>query len=192
LPAAPQAAGVVPPAHTPCEQQAPLHGWVALQPVVQLCEPLSQEAPEAQSPPLLQPQVPPPGALTQAEPTPLPAQGVQLPPELPQAAGEVPPVQVPPWQQPPLQACDGLQLVVQVWMATLHACDEGQSVGSPQPQEPPPLTATHTEPAGLVEQGVQVPPDAPQAVAVVPATQMPLSQQPWLHSWVGLQAVVQR
>ena len=71
---APQALLPVPAAHRPFEQQAPLHGWVGPQPVVQACAVLSQAAPELQSPGLLQPQAPPPATVTQAEPTPLPAQ----------------------------------------------------------------------------------------------------------------------
>jgi hypothetical protein len=262
--AAPQAPGAVPRAQVPLEQQAPLQGWLAEQPVVQAWAPVSQEAPEEQSPMLLQPQVPPPVAVTQAEPTPLPRQPWQAPPLLPQAPWMVPPAQVPllqqpplhgstevqavpqvwlarlqawlagqsagplqpqppltqavpalaplqsrqarplapqvpcavpslqapDWQQPPLHGCVPLQALVQVWMARSQAWAGGQSSGPLQPQAPPPATVMQTPPAGLVEQGVQVLPEAPQPVGEVPAAQTPESQQPLWHGWVGLQAVV--
>jgi hypothetical protein len=73
-PAAPQVVVPVPAWHSPPEQHAPLHGWVALQLVLHECVLVLHEAPDAQSVPVLQPQIPPPVAATHAEPTPLPAQ----------------------------------------------------------------------------------------------------------------------
>jgi hypothetical protein len=55
---------------------------------------------------------------------------------MPHAAPDVPAEQVPSTaaeQQPPLQACWALQLVVQVLVAALHAIPPGQSAAELQP-----------------------------------------------------------
>jgi hypothetical protein len=185
--AAPHAPGAVPPAHTPFEQQAPLHGWVTLQPVVQAWATLSQAAPDEQSLLVVQPQVPPPVAVTQAEPTPLPAQPWQLPPLLPQAVGSVPGAQLPERQQPPLQGCTGLQSVVQWCVERSQDCCAGQSAGPLQPQPP----ATQAVPVGPALQSMQAKPLAPQVGVAMPALQVPPSQQPPLQGCDGLHEVVQ-
>ena len=107
--------------------------------------------------------------MTQAEPTPLPAQLTQVAPALPQAAGSVPPLQVPPRQQPPLQGSTELQAAPQRWVARLHACPDGQSPGPLQPQ--PPLT--QAVPLAAAVQSMQALPPAPQVGAPVPALQVP-------------------
>jgi hypothetical protein len=81
--------------------------------------------------------------------------------------------------------------LVQVLAVASQAVGVGQSGGKSQPQAPPPVTMWQTAPAGLVAQGVQATPVAPQAAAVVPATHMPLaSQHPPLQGCDGLQVVV--
>jgi hypothetical protein len=115
---------------------------------------------------------------------------MQALPPAPQVGAPVPALQVPLLQQPPLQACVGLQAVVQVWMVASQAWLDGQSAAPPQPQAPPPATAMQTAPAGLVEQGVQAPPELPQVPSSVPTEQTPPSQQPPWQSCVGLQAPV--
>ena len=81
----------------------------------------------------------------------------------------MPALQVPPWQQPPLQGSTGVQAVPQRWVARLQACPDGQSPGPLQPQ--PPLTQAVPLTAAL--QSMQALPEAPQVPPPVPALQMP-------------------
>jgi hypothetical protein len=187
--AAPQALLPVPAAHTPLEQQAPLHGWAALQPVVQTWLVLSQAAPDEQSPGLLQPHAPPPATVTQAEPTPFPEQLWHDPPVAPQAPCAVPRTQMPPWQQPPLQGSVGLHEVEQLLVVRLQAFPLGQSLATLQPQ-PPPMQA---EPAELPAQLKQALPVAPQVGVEVPLLQVEPGdeQQPPLQGEDPLQVAVQ-
>jgi hypothetical protein len=85
-------------------QQAPLHGCVDEQAVVQAWVVVLQELPLEQSPTTPQPHEPPPELPMQAVPMLLPAQLTQPPPVPPQAAWLRPVVHTPPWQQPVLQA----------------------------------------------------------------------------------------
>jgi hypothetical protein len=176
----------VPTTQLPPWQQPPLQGSVGLhaavhRPVVRL-----QAFPVGQSEAMLQPQSPP----RQAEPLGLPEQLLHAPPELPQAAVEVPALQVAPPQQPPLQVCEPPHADTQLWVPGSQAWTPLQSPETLQPQVPPPATARHTPPAALDRQLVQVPPLAPQPACAVPATHRPLWQQPPWQAWVALQALV--
>jgi hypothetical protein len=115
-PALPQALAAVPPAQVPPAQQPPLHGCVAEHAVTHWCAPTSQASPAGQSPVTLQPQPLP----MHAWPRLLAEQSVHALPLLPQVAPAVPPLQVPPAQQPPLHGWPALQVVVQ-WLVPSHA-----------------------------------------------------------------------
>jgi hypothetical protein len=120
----------------------------------------------------------------------LAVQSRQVLPAEPQAPGSVPAPHTPALQQPPLQGCVRLQVVVQVLFERLQAEPRAQSVVWLQPHLPPPATSSHRVPEGSPRQSSQVLPVLPQAICVVPATQVPALQQPPLQSCVGLQLVV--
>jgi hypothetical protein len=85
------------------EQQAPLHGCSWLHAVKHVWLVRSHAVPARQSTPDAQPQAAPPAPMRQAEPMLFPLQSRQVPPATPQVVA--PSVaQVPPAQQPPLQA----------------------------------------------------------------------------------------
>jgi hypothetical protein len=58
-----------------------------------------------------------------------------------------------------------------------------------QPQNPPPCVATQAD-IEVLAHLMQASPLKPHAVAAVPTTQVEPMQQPPLHGWPGLQAVV--
>jgi hypothetical protein len=97
----------------------------------------------------------------------------QAPPLAPQAVTVLPATQVPLEQQPPLQRLVALQAPLHVPL--LHAWSAGQSVSELQPQT---WVLKHTWPRPLVVQLAQATPPVPQAVLLVPATQVVPLQQP--------------
>jgi hypothetical protein len=124
----PQAVVVLPAWHTPPAQQAPWHGLLALQLVLH-CRVLgSQAAPPGQSAGPLQPQ---PLEL-QTTPRLLVLQSEQAPPFEPHSVGEVPPVQVPLAQQPPLHGSMSLHLLEHLWVVPLQASPGMQSAALTQ------------------------------------------------------------
>jgi hypothetical protein len=192
LPVWPQAPVVLPGWHWPLWQQPPLHALrpAAPQKLVHTCVEVLQLLSIGQSPATLQPQVPPRQRWPFAESKQL----VQPEPLVPQALSLEPRPQVEPAQQPPLHGCETLQLVVQACAAALQARLELQSPAAPQPQAPPPEAVSHTWPIALPRQVAQTSPIEPQAVVDVPVKHTPPEawlQQPWLHGWLALQALVQ-
>jgi hypothetical protein len=97
-PPPPQFIRSVPAAQVPLLQQPPLHGWLALHTVVQVCELKSQAWLTGQSVCTLHAQPP----LTQAWPLVLALQSMQALPVVPQVVPPRPVLQVPLLQQPPL------------------------------------------------------------------------------------------
>jgi hypothetical protein len=103
------------------------------------------------------------------------AQVRQVPPLVPQAVGSlVPATQVLLLlQQPPLHGSFGPQAELQTWL--LQASSVGQSLAALQPQT---WVLKQTWPRPLVAQLAQATPPVPQAVVLVPATQVVPLQQP--------------
>jgi hypothetical protein len=194
MPSPPQVAAAVPALQLPevmpvgMLQQPLAHGVEASQPEPHRCVVVLQAVP-GQSAEVMQPQ---PTPVTHWWPLAFVEQSVQLRPFVPHAVGEVPGEHMPPVQQPPLHACDAVQVVVHWCIVVLQAEPIAQSVVPLQPQLPPPVTAEQRVPFGLVVQSLQEPPEAPQVVCAVPATQVPAEQQPPLHSCVAVQVFVQR
>jgi hypothetical protein len=136
------------------------------------------------------PHCPPPVTTSQALPL-VPAvkpavQLAQRPPLFPQDAVSVPTWHVPPVaaeQQPPLQGCDVLQLVVHVLVVVSHASSAGQSAAVRQPHAFDGVPTTHAEPLALPVHDAHVAWPVLQVVAAVPALHDPLVvQQPPLHA----------
>jgi hypothetical protein len=180
-PLAPQVGLLVPATQLPPEQQPPLHGCIDEHELVHLCVDPSHACPLGQSLAELQPHVP----ATQAFSEPI-VQSVQAPPVLPHTPAALPMTQVPPLQQPPLHSCVDEHEVVHWCLDVSHAWPDGQSVAELQPH--PPLT--HAWPLPLIVQSAQDAPALPQVAAVPPALQVPLLQQPPLHSCVDEHEVV--
>jgi hypothetical protein len=167
--------------------QQPLGQLVA----VQTQAPLTQAWPAAQAEPVL-PQTHAPLAQVSA----VVPQVRQAPPLVPQAVGSlVPATQVLLLlQQPPLQGSFGPHAELQTWL--LQASSVGQSLDALQPQT---WVLKHTCPRPLVAQLAQATPPVPQAVLLVPATQVvPLqqpvgqlvavqAQAPFTHAWPATQ-----
>jgi hypothetical protein len=131
LPLAPHALGVLPGWQVPPEpQQPPAHGCVGPQKVVHLCAPTSHEPPGGQSPPELQPQLPAMHTLPRLDFE----QSWQVLPSAPQVVSELPKVQVPLAQQPPLHNTVGVQVALHLWVDGSHASPIGQSPTTLQPQ----------------------------------------------------------
>jgi hypothetical protein len=122
-PERPQALVAVPGAHTPPLQQDPWHGWLPLQVVTHWCVVGSQALPLGQSPAPLQPQPLAP----HTTPRLLVLQSTQAPPLTPHWVGAVPPVHVPPLQQPPLHGSSSLQWVPHLCVLPSHERPLGQS-----------------------------------------------------------------
>jgi hypothetical protein len=59
-----------------------------------------------------------------------------------------------------------------------------------QPQLPPLAVVRHIAPRLEVEQSMHAPPASPHELVAVPATQLPLEQQPPLHTCDAEQVVV--
>jgi hypothetical protein len=93
-------------------------------------------------------------------------------------------------QQLPVQATT-LQLVAQRLLAASHDEPTGHSPALPGLLQPQNLPDWHKCPVDTVEQSRQAPPSAPHLASAVPAMQVPLSQQPFLHGEPALHAVVQ-
>jgi hypothetical protein len=172
----PHAGATVPVAQVPPLQHPPLHVWVASQTVVHT--PPLQAVFAGQSAELVHPQLP----VGQTWPLGFAAQLAHAAPVVPHAGATVPGAQVPPLQHPPLQGCVASHDVVQTPL--LHAVSAGQSADVLQPQP----AARHTCPLVAAVQLAQAAPDVPQAPLAVPATQVPLLQQPPLHGWVASHA----
>jgi hypothetical protein len=118
-------------------------------------------------------------------------------PVVPQASSAVPSWQVPlvaAEQQPAGQGLPESQVKTQRSLVQAEAV-AGQSAMEVHPHCPPPVTAMQTSPAvpaaNSAGQSEQVPPSLPHVASAVPATQVPLSQQPPLQVWVAVQVVVQ-
>jgi hypothetical protein len=190
-PLPPQLPAALPPLQVPPAQQPPLHAWEPLQLEVQVLAASWHACSELQSAVPLHPQVPPVGLPTHTWPSLETLQGAQTPPSLPQAEAAKPVTHTPASasvQQPFLHGWLALQALVHWWVLTSQAVLSGQSEVVAQPQVP----ATQAWPAGALEQSRQVLPAAPQAATAVPEPHTPPWQQPPLHSWAGLQEVVQR
>jgi hypothetical protein len=190
-PPVPHAPSPVPATHTPLVlQHPPLHSALGEHAVWQVCVPVSHATPDPQSvDAVLHPQVPPFAPAMHAVPVELggvPSQSRHVPPLSPHAAATRPVVHVPDDpQHPPLHACEGEQLAVQVLCVTSHAIPTGQSLALAHPHAP----LTHAAPASAATQFWQMLPLAPHAVAVSGAAQVVPVQQTPLHGWVWLQAV---
>ena len=141
------------------------------------CAPALQSLTEAQ------PHWPPPLTGSHACPCAFPPQPEQAPPLLPHWVTAVPATQIPPAQQPPLQAWDALQAVVQRCVVVSHAVCAGQSATEVQPQNVRSPMVTHCAPLAFVVQLTQAGAllVAPHAVAVLPCVHTPPAQQPPLH-----------
>lgn len=131
-PVEPHAFFAVPGAHMPVlgSQQPPLHGWPDVHVVVQAWAVVSHASSPGQSVALSQPHVP---SDRHALPVELPEQEAHRPPLAPQAMGDLPDVQLPALQQPPLHGWLGEQVLVQMPVAVSHASSMGQSEGDVQP-----------------------------------------------------------
>jgi hypothetical protein len=147
--------------------------------------PLTHCCPEAQGPFAPQRQAPADEQVSALMP-----QTPQLRPSMPQAAGVLPGLQLPPWQQPPLQAVwlAPPQEPEQVCVTVLQLCPVGQSLKAVQPQVVP---ERQRWPLALVEQSMQARPLAPQLESAVPRLQLPPAQQPALQGWPLLHDPVQ-
>jgi hypothetical protein len=188
-PLAPHALSLVPALHKPPAQQPTLHKRLRLQVVAQACVVVLHACPDGQSLAVLQPQPVPP---MQRWPIGLALQSTHEPlvPQLvvdgtwhvgfTKLAG----------QQLPVQATR-LQLVSQRLVPALHDEPTGHSPGLPGLLQPQNLPDWHRWPVDTVEQSRQAPPSAPHLASAVPAMQVPLSQQPFLHGEVALHVVVQ-
>ena len=184
-----------------CEPQPVQSSQAPVDPQAVSAVPATQVVPEQQYPP---PQVPSVGPvlhwLAQAPLTQVGVPAVQAvhTPLVPQVALARPALQVPlvaAEQQPPLQAWVELHASVHMLLVVSQASPAAvavaasQSVVAVQPHAP----ATQTCPAAAFVQFAQTLPLAPQALFAVPALQVPLvaaEQQPPLHAWVELHAVV--
>jgi hypothetical protein len=120
-PLAPQLAAPVPPLQLPAEQQPPLHACDAEQLVVHKCVVVLHAVFIAQSVVAPQPHAPPPATISHTVPLGLATQVVHAPPPVPHAVCAVPGTQVPLEQQPPLQVCVAVQVVVQRMNDGSHA-----------------------------------------------------------------------
>jgi hypothetical protein len=78
--------------------------------------------------------------------------------------------------------------VEQVWLSVLQLWPVGQSVAALQPQ---PAPERQECPLMFDEQSTQARPPLPQVPLSVPALHEPPAQQPPLHAWLGLHALVQ-
>jgi hypothetical protein len=185
-PDGPHAPAVEPAAHTPFEQQAPLHGWLALHAVVHLDVVPSHALPDGQSAAELQPHAPPPGTALHKEPMLLPLQAAQAPPVEPHELTDVPGSQVPPLQQPPWHGCVDEQVVVHWCAVVSHAWPTGQSLALEQPHTP----ARQAWPTALMLQSLHEAPLAPQVFAAAPALQVVPAQHPPLQLCVEEQTLV--
>lgn len=147
-----------------------------------------QLLPAGQSAVELQPQAPPPVPLMQTAPVLVPAQEAHRPPLPPHAVFAVPPVQLPFWQQPPLQGWVGEQLAVHWWLVVLHAIPAVQSEAEKQPQPP----FAQAWPVALAAQLRHARPLDPQDAPAAPGAQTPPLQHPPLQGCVAEQLEVQR
>jgi hypothetical protein len=183
-PIAPQALAAVPATQLVPSQQPPLQARPPTQLDWQVCVVVLHACIDGQSVAALQPQLPP---ARQAWPSGLALQSLQLLPVAPHLVCVVPPTQLVPSQQPPLQVSPPRQLTAQVLVPGLQACPAGQSADETQPQPP----ETQAWPDGSLVQSTHRP-EVPQLVLVLPAWQvLPLPQQLPEQGMVPLQAVVQ-
>jgi hypothetical protein len=157
-------------------QQPPLQG--SFGPQAELQKWLLQASSVGQSLAELQPQT---WVLKQTWPRPLVAQLAQATPPVPQAV-----VPVPAWQVVPLQQPLG-QLVLSQTHAPFTQCWPAAQGAPVVPHTQLPLL----QESAVIPQATQAWPLLPHAVGLVPATQVPLEQQPPLHGLVGLHAEVQ-
>jgi hypothetical protein len=139
---------------------------------------LLQASSVGQSLAALQPQI---WLLKHTWPRPLDVQLAQATPPVPQAVLLVPATQVVPLQQPVGQfvLSQTQTPFTQCWPAA-----QGEPV---EPQTHAPLVQL----SAVIPQATQVRPLLPHAVMLLPATQVPLAQQPPLQGLVGLQAPLQ-
>jgi hypothetical protein len=183
-PERPQAGRVSPTAQTPKLQQPPLHASVPEHVVPHRPVVVSQASSVGQSLAIAQPQTP---VDRQALPDEPPGQKPHVPPSMPQARGDVPVAHMPELQQPPLHGWLPEHVVVHTPLVVSQASSVGQSVAEAQPHVP---LDRHAVPELLPAHEVHVPPAAPHAVCPVPVAQVPALQQPPLHVWVDVHAVV--
>jgi hypothetical protein len=188
-PLMPHAACVVPGAQVVLSQQPPLQVCVAEQVVVQLCAVVSHAVCDGQSVAALQPQVPPPAIGRHRLPVVPDGHARHAPPDEPHALALVPATQLlVASQQPPLQVSPPAHVATH-WCEVLHACSTGQSLEVLQPHDE--LAAMHAWPTAALVQSMQVMPEAPHAVVVLPAAQVPPLQQAPLHGWLAEHEVMQ-
>ena len=183
-PERPHAGRVSPGAHTPELQQPPLQGSPEEHVVPHIPVDVSQASSVGQSVAIAQPQSP---VDRQALPDEPPRQKPQVPPSIPQARGDVPAAHMPELQQPPLHGWLPEHVLVHTPLLVSHASSAGQSVAMAQPHVP---LERHAVPELPPAHEVQVPPAAPHAVCAVPGAHVPALQQPPLHVWVDVHAVV--
>jgi hypothetical protein len=157
-------------------QQPPLQGLVPLQAELQTW--LLHASSVGQSVSVLQPQT---WLLKQTWPRPLVVQLAQATPPVPQAVLLVPATQVVPLQQPVGQ------LVASQTQAPFTQCWPAAQAELLVPQTHAPLVQL----SAVIPQATQTRPLEPHAVTVLPATQVPLEQQPPLQGLVVLHAEVQ-
>jgi hypothetical protein len=183
-PERPQAGRVSPTAQTPKLQQPPLHGSPDEHAVPHMPVEVSQASSVGQSVAIAQPQTP---VDRQALPDEPPGQKPHVPPSMPQARGDEPVAHMPELQQPPLHGWLPEHVVVHVPLLVSHASSVGQSVATAQPHVP---LERHAVPELLPEHEVHMLPAAPHAVGAPPGAHVPALQQPPLHVWVDVHAVV--